>query len=217
MSNQIIHRGLVLAAFALVSTGLISITFTSTQDQIEQQKVQKRLAILNEIVPTGSYNNDIQHDCAEFTSNELLGSDEPHKIYRGRMDSQPSAVAIETSAPNGYGGKIDLIVGISAQNIITGVRALQHKETPGLGDKIELRISEWIRVFTGKTVEQTEQSNWKVKKDGGQFDQFTGATITPRAVVSAVKNTAEFYKQHQANIYAAENICNQPISSNEDE
>ncbi|MFA3789800.1 electron transport complex subunit RsxG [Aliiglaciecola sp. SL4] len=207
MKQSIVSNGLKLTAFAIVTTAIIAITFAMTEDQISEQKIQKRLSILNAIIPQSLYDNDIQHDCTQVVDTEYLGSKDPHTVYLARINNQPSAVAIETTAPDGYSGKIELIVGINMQSEVTGVRVLDHKETPGLGDKIDMRITDWITSFTGKSVTENNQKDWQVKKDGGQFDQFTGATITPRAVVKSVKNTVLYFQQHQQTLFNAANSC----------
>ncbi|MDO6695271.1 electron transport complex subunit RsxG [Aliiglaciecola sp. 3_MG-2023] len=214
MKQSIVSNGLKLTAFALVTTAIIAVTYAVTEDQITEQQIQKRLAILNAIIPNSLYDNDIHHDCTKVINTELLGSKDPHTVYLARMNNAPSAVAIETTVPDGYSGKIELIVGINMQSEVTGVRVLDHKETPGLGDKIDIRITDWITSFTGKSVTTENHKDWQVKKDGGQFDQFTGATITPRAVVKAVKNAVLYFQQHQPALFNAANACeaenNQP-------
>ena len=117
------------------------------------------------------------------------------------------AIRGQPLAPDGYNGKIQLVVGLAGEGTVSGVRVLEHKETPGLGDKIELRISDWILGFNSLTLNSENITNWAVKKDGGQFDQFTGATITPRAVVKAVKRSVEYYQANKAAIFAAPNEC----------
>jgi electron transport complex protein RnfG len=145
------------------------------------------------------------------TSVELLGSDEPKHVYRATKQGQAVAVAIESTAPDGYSGKIQLVVGITSSQddlaTVTGVRILEHKETPGLGDKIDLRISNWVLDFDNQMYSDAIAPNWAVKKDAGQFDQFTGATITPRAVVKAVKLSVKYYLTNQAAIFSAANAC----------
>lgn len=207
MKHSIIKNGLILAGFALVTTLLIAATHALTQDTIAQQVIEKRLSILQQIIAPQSYNNDIQHDCSMFTSKELLGSDMPQHIYRARQNGNPVAAAIEATAPDGYSGKIEIIVGVLLEGTVSGVRVLQHKETPGLGDKIELRISDWITDFTGLELTEANRSSWQVSKDGGQFDQFTGATITPRAVVAAVRRTLDFYRKNQELIFSQTTPC----------
>ncbi|WP_293750469.1 electron transport complex subunit RsxG [uncultured Paraglaciecola sp.] len=215
MTKSIQHtmskNGLILAVFAIVTTGLIALTYFGTKDQIALQQQQKLLSILNAVIDNSSYDNAIQFDCALVTSAELLGSDESQHVYRATKQGKGVAVAIETTTPDGYSGKIHLVVGVTSSETgsakVTGVRILEHKETPGLGDKIDLRISDWVLDFDNQTYSADIATNWAVKKDGGQFDQFTGATITPRAVVSAVKLSAEYYLANQAAIFNAANAC----------
>jgi len=211
MPHTMTKNGLILAIFAIITTGLIALTFFGTKDQIALQQQQKLLSILNAVIDENSYDNTIQLDCALVTSAEWLGSDQPQHIYRATKQGQAVAVAIKTTAPDGYSGKIQLVVGITRSQAdsatVTGVRVLEHKETPGLGDKIDLRISNWVLDFDNQTYNAEIATNWAVKKDGGQFDQFTGATITPRAVVNAVKLSAEYYLANQDAIFKAANSC----------
>lgn len=207
MKQSMVKNGLVLAAFAVLSTGLIALTYSGTEDEIEFQQQQQLMSVLNAIVPANTYDNDIQHDCALISAADYLGSPEPQRIFRASMKGEPVAVAIETIAPDGYSGKIHLVVGVDQQLRVSGVRVLEHKETPGLGDKIELRISDWILAFNGKQLNDSNTAMWRVRKDGGQFDQFTGATITPRAVVGAVKRALNYYQLHRSEIFSAANHC----------
>lgn len=213
MKKSILHNGMVLTGFALATTALIALTYTGTKDKIDQQLVQKRLSILNAIIPAQSYDNDIHHDCTYAVDKALLGTEQPHTVYLARNQNQPVAMAIETTAPNGYSGKIEIIVGVDLNGTVSGVRVLNHKETPGLGDKIELRVSDWISSFTGKMVTDKNINEWQVKKDGGQFDQFTGATITPRAVVSAVKNAVLYTKDNHTQLFKSDLSCEQTVSN----
>ena len=217
MQHTMAKNGLILAIFAIVTTGLIAMTFFGTKDQIALQQQQKLLSILNAVVDKDSFDNSIYLDCALMTSKALLGSDAPQHIYRATKQGKEVAVAIETTAPDGYSGKIHLVVGLTktSENVVTvsGVRVLEHKETPGLGDKIDLRISDWILGFNQQTYHTDNDSIWAVKKDGGKYDQFTGATITPRAVVKAVKRSAEYYMANQAAIFNADNACSSDNST----
>jgi electron transport complex protein RnfG len=211
MQYTMTKNGLILAVFAIITTGLIAVTFFGTKNQIALQQQQKLLSILNAVIDENSYDNIIQLDCALVTSAELLGSNQPQHIYRATKQGQAVAAAIETTAPDGYSGKIQLVVGITSSQAgsatVTGVRVLEHKETPGLGDKVDLRISNWVLDFDNQSYSEEIATNWAVKKDGGQFDQFTGATITPRAVVSAVKLSIDYYLANQAAIFNAVNEC----------
>ena len=211
MQHTMTKNGLILAVFAIITTGLIAVTFFGTKNQIALQQQQKLLSILNAVIDENSYDNIIQLDCALVTSAELLGLNQPQHIYRATKQGRAVAAAIETTAPDGYSGKIQLVVGITSSQAgsatVTGVRVLEHKETPGLGDKVDLRISNWVLDFNDQSYSEEIATNWAVKKDGGQFDQFTGATITPRAVVSAVKLSIDYYLANQAAIFNAVNEC----------
>lgn len=211
MKQTIVRNGLILAAFAMVTSGLIGLTYYATQDEIAKQQQAKLQGILNAIIAPSSYTNTIANDCTIINNAALLGSQESHHIYRALNNTSPVGVAIETTAPDGYSGNIHIVVGIvsDAQNntVISGVRVLEHKETPGLGDKIDVRVTDWILSFNDKVIHAGNAAQFAVKKDGGQFDQFTGATISPRAVVKAVKRSAEYYEQNKAAIFAAANQC----------
>jgi electron transport complex protein RnfG len=212
MKQSVLKNGVILSVFAMVTSGLIGLTFFGTKDQIAHQQQQKLQVILNAIIEPSSYNNAIANNCALMSSLEYLGSSEPQHIYRALNNDQPVAVAIETTAPDGYSGKIQIVVGLNndadGNVFISGVRVLDHKETPGLGDKIDLRVNDWVLSFAGKIFNADSVVRFAVKKDGGQFDQFTGATISPRAVVNAVKRSAMYYQQHKDDIFAAPNACN---------
>ncbi len=207
MQNSIVRNGLVLTLFALLVTGLISLTFIGTQDTIAAQQQQKLRDTLHAIIDANSYDNVPELDCVNVKDAALLGNNDSKTIYRATKQGQPVAAAIMTTAPDGYSGNIQIVVGITGDGTVTGTRVLEHKETPGLGDKIDLRVSDWILNFAGKVLSDDTLAMWKVKKDGGQFDQFTGATITPRAVVGAVRRAVEYYQQHKADIFADQNAC----------
>lgn len=205
MFNPISKNGLLLAGFAVVATLLIVVTDQITRPAIKYQQAKQVLSVINQIMPPESYNNDLVSDCTlipnPFNSKDTL------RVYRARLNESPSGLIIESIAPNGYNGKITMLVGVDMDQTITGVRVIEHKETPGLGDKIDKRISDWIDSFKNTSLSRPDENLWKVKKDGGQFDQFTGATITPRAVVQAVANTLMFFDQHNDSLFNAANSC----------
>lgn len=211
MRKSVSKNGLILAIFAMLTSGLIALTYFATHEQIALQQQAKLQGILNAIIAPGSYDNAISNNCINVTSSEYLGSKEPQRIYRAFNNNLPVGVAIETTAPDGYSGKIQLVVGLTDDTqgnvIISGVRVLDHKETPGLGDKIDLRVNDWILSFTQVLFSPETSERFAVKKDGGQFDQFTGATISPRAVVKAVKRSALYYQQEKQAIFSAANAC----------
>ncbi|GAL21850.1 electron transport complex protein RnfG [Vibrio maritimus] len=191
MLNAIRKNGLTLAIFACASTGLVAVTQYLTKDQIVRQERAQLQATLNEVIPHELHDNELYAACT-LVSDPALGTNQAQPVYIATVNNEPTALAIETIAPDGYNGAIKLIIGLDTTGTILGTRVLAHQETPGLGDKIDLRITDWILGFAGKQVTEDNQGDWAVRKDGGQFDSFTGATITPRAVVKAVKNTVEY-------------------------
>jgi len=196
----------ILAAFAIICTAITGLVNELTKNTIEVQHQQQLLTTLHAIINPKRLDNDMYHDCV-VVSDPALGTNDPQKVYLATLKGQPVAAAITTIAPDGYSGNIELLVAINANGSISGVRALKHQETPGLGDKIEIRKSSWIRSFVGKVVHGKQDSQFAVAKDGGMFDQFTGATITPRAVVKAVKNTVLYFNKHQADIFNSTHFC----------
>lgn len=210
LGKSISQNSLILGAFAAVTAGLIATTFQVTEARISEAERRAAQQALFEIVPQNRHNNDMLGEVVNL-SDELslqLGYKTPVQVHIAKQDGRPVAMVIPTIATDGYSGDIKLIVGINRDGSIAGVRVLSHKETPGLGDKVDLNKSPWILGFNGKSLTNPSLANWKVKKDGGEFDQFTGATITPRAVVRAVKNALAFYREQQsllmANITTAE-------------
>ncbi|KJY81462.1 electron transporter RnfG [Vibrio galatheae] len=206
MLNAIRKNGVVLAIFACASTGVVALTNYLTKDQIQLQEQKQLLSVLNQVIPHEMHDNELYQDCT-LVSDPALGTQSPMPIYMASLNGEPSAMAVEAIAPDGYNGAIKIIVGMTHDGTITGTRVLNHRETPGLGDKIDLRITDWILGFTGKTVSEANLSDWNVRKDGGQFDQFTGATITPRAVVKAVKKAVEYTNTHRDQILAQPRNC----------
>ena len=196
----------ILALFAIVCTAIVGIVNETTKDRIEAQKQQHLLKTLHSIIAPERLNNDMYQDCLTITDAEL-GTLAPQTVYLARYNEQPVAAAITTIAPDGYNGNIELIVALNIDNTISGVRILNHQETPGLGDKIEERKSKWIFTFNDKKIPQEKDEQWKVAKDGGMFDQFTGATITPRAVVKAVKKAARYFSKHQQELFSQAANC----------
>ncbi|MGR3168972.1 electron transport complex subunit RsxG [Vibrio vulnificus] len=205
MLNAIRKNGLTLAIFACATTGLVAMTQYLTKDQITLQEQKQLSSVLNQVIPQSAHDNLLFESCT-LVSDSALGSDKAMPAYIATRNGQATAIAIESVAPDGYNGAIKIITGIDTSGTVLGTRVLSHQETPGLGDKIDLRVTDWITSFTGKQLNDDNYNSWKVRKDGGEFDQFTGATITPRAVVKAVRNTVEFVNSHR------EQILNQPLN-----
>lgn len=188
MLDTIRKNGITLAVFAAVTTGMTAVINLVTKPTVEHQMALEQKTLLDQVVPPSLYNNKLQQECY-IVRNQALGNMDPHHLYVARKDGKPVAVALETTAPDGYSGNIQMLVGADFNGKVLGVRVTEQHETPGLGDKIELRISDWITGFSGVVLHGADDKHFAVKKDGGDFDQFTGATITPRAVVNATKRT----------------------------
>ncbi|NOH49806.1 electron transport complex subunit RsxG [Vibrio rotiferianus] len=204
MLTAIRKNGLTLAIFACATTGLVALTQYLTKDQIKLQEQKQLLSVLNQVIPEEMHDNNLVAACTMVSAPDL-GTVHSMPTYIATKDGQPTAMAIESIAPDGYNGEIKIITGIDNQGKILGTRILSHQETPGLGDKIDLRVTDWILSFTGKQVTESNWNSWRVRKDGGDFDQFTGATITPRAVVKAVRNTVNYVNKSR------DEILNQPL------
>lgn len=203
--RHMLVTALVLGVFALVGTTIVAVTENNTRDLIAENERQFLLRSLNELVAPDSYDNNIETDSVAVQSRQFLGSKHPLNVYRARKEGRPVAAIFTTIAPDGYSGDIRLLVAISHEDdTILGVRVVSHRETPGLGDVIEIEKSDWIRSFNGHSLVNPGEFGWAVEKDGGIFDQFTGATITPRAVVRAVHNALKYYARHKEEIFPGE-------------
>ncbi len=190
MIDAIRKNAVTLAMFAVITTGVTAVVNSVTKPTVDHQTALQQKNLLDQVVPTDLYDNHIQQECYLVTDFTALGNTQPHHLYLARKGDRPVAAALETTAPDGYSGAIQMLVGADFNGKVLGVRVVEHHETPGLGDKIELRISDWINSLSGKVIHGADDKQFAVKKDGGEFDQFTGATITPRAVVNATKRTA---------------------------
>lgn len=196
MLTMMKKHGVILAVFSALATGLTGSVYLLTKDAISHQQALQQQKLFDQVIPPELYDNDIQSECYIVT-NSASANSQSQRLYLGRKQGVATVVAIESVAPDGYSGPIKLLIGADLKGNIYGVRVTEHHETPGLGDKIDIRISDWINRFSGKTVDGENDSRWAVKKDGGQFDQFTGATITPRAVIKAVKQTMVYLKRQK--------------------
>ena len=197
------YTALNLLFFALAGTALLAWTYDLTHETIARSEENEKLKLIAQIAPPATYDNDIMKDTAQLAADKLLGGNGTTLVYRGRLNNQPSIAVLQAIAPDGYGGRINLIVAVHHDGRISGVRVVSHKETPGLGDYIEIAKNSWITGFNGASLENRKGSEWKVKKDGGTFDYRAGATITPRAIVKAVHKALQYYAQHRDELFAA--------------
>ncbi len=190
----------ILAGFALLASILLGVTNCSTQDTIQQRLDEDLKKSLQEVVPITLYDNDLLQDTLTIPSADYnIGANET-TVYLAKKSGKVTAVCFKFIAPDGYSGAINMIIGIDRDGNILGVRVLSHKETPGLGDKIEVAKSSWILNFVGRSLDNLTSAQWAVKKDGGVFDQFAGATITPRKSVQATYRSLQLFKAHQAQL-----------------
>lgn len=205
-ADRTVARSLRTAAVLVVVTvmgfGLVALVHEATRDAVAAAAHERELAKFAEVLRGHAFDNDPLADAIEVSDPELLGTRAPVRACRARLGGQPVAVVLEPVAPNGYAGAIRLLVAIAPDGTLLGVRVLQHRETPGLGDAIEPRKSDWIERFAGRSLRDPAPRRWRVRKDGGDFDQFTGATITPRAVVGAVANTLVYFERHRDELFA---------------
>ena len=196
-------NSLLLGLFAVLTTAIIAGTYLGTRERIVEAQREAEQKALREIVPDERHDNELLDDTLPVgPETELLRLQGQKQIYIARNQGDVTAVILPVTAPDGYSGSIELIVGVNRDGTVAGVRALQHRETPGLGDKVDLKKSDWVLGFNGHSLTAPVADEWAVKKDGGIFDSFTGATITPRAVTAAVKRGLEYFDANREALLA---------------
>lgn len=206
MSETIIKHAsktaITLIAFAVVFTALLAFVFQATKLPIEKSEAAARLSLFRQIVPHTMHDNDLLKDIVTIAPSDLLGNKQSSIANRARINNQPAAVIIEAIAHDGYSGDIKLLIAVKADGSLAGVRVLAHKETPGLGDYIDIAKDNWIKLFDDESLLKTPDNQWKVKKDGGAFDYMAGATITPRAIVKAVHKALQYFEANKQALFA---------------
>ena len=204
-----VRTAVILFLFVVIFTAMLSGAYLWTLPSIEAAAAEEKMKLVDEVLPRDRYDNKLLGDFATIEEAEGLGLDEPARIYRARKGGQLEALILEAVAPDGYAGKIRLLLALAADGQIIGVRAISHKETPGLGDYIEPKKDRdkehpWIAQFNGLSPSAAEEKDWKVKKDGGRFDSVAGATVTPRAVIKAVRKATLFVDANREKILASQ-------------
>ena len=197
-----LKTAITMLAFASIGTSLLAYVFDITRAPIEASEKEARLALFKEILPVNVYDNDLLKTTVEIDPNDLLGNRVSTIANIAKFNNKTAGVVLEAIAHDGYSGDIQLLLAIRADGSISGVRVLAHKETPGLGDYIDIAHGKWIKLFDDESVHKTPIENWQVKKDGGKFDYMVGATITPRAVVKAVLKALQFYEINKQTLFA---------------
>jgi len=200
------RTGGVMVAFTVVFTAVMAFTYDATREQIQASATEEKMKLISEVLPGATYDNALLDDYVKLGPTRELGLNEGGRVYRARKAGQPAALLLEATAPDGYSGRIDLIVAINADGSVSGVRAVSHRETPGLGDYIDPRKdrdkkSPWIAQFSD--LKAADVPSCKLKKDGGQIAYHTGATISARAVTNAVARAARFAADNQNRLFAA--------------
>jgi electron transport complex protein RnfG len=195
--KQILVTGALLMLFGVIGSLMVGVIHIATAKQVAENERQALLTKLNQILPAERYDNDLIGNSISLDADERLGTTESSTAWIATKNGELSAVIFQIVAPDGYSGAIRMLVGVNADGTLSGVRVISHRETPGLGDLIDIARSKWILGFDGKSLQNPDENNWKVKRDGGVFDQFTGATITPRAVVKAVHLCLIYFDRHR--------------------
>lgn len=192
--EKIAYQPILLGVFALLASGALAWASSATGDAIAAAEAKDLRDSLSEVLPAGLADNDFLKDTVDLKNGEKTVT-----IYRARKEGVVKAALFKV-AERGYAGDIQVLMAVGSDGKTLGVRVLKHSETPGLGDKIEVKKDPWVKSFDGKSLGDPAPEKWAVRKDGGIFDQFAGATITPRAVVKAVKGGMDFFTDHKAEI-----------------
>lgn len=200
-AKRVARQATTLGLFAIVVTAVLVTIANQTRERIERNEQAWLGQHLDALVPPQTYDNDLLSDSISVTAPELLGTSQPVKVYRARRGGAPLAAVIRSIAPQGYRGPIELLVAIGYDGRLIGVQVIRHNETPGLGDAFQTRDIDWLKQFPGRSLSNPAPQRWTVRRDGGDFDAFTGATITPRAIVKAVRDTLEYYARNRDRIF----------------
>jgi Na+-translocating ferredoxin:NAD+ oxidoreductase subunit G len=192
-----VRTGVILIVFTVAFTAPMALTYFATRDTIAASAQEEKMKLVNDVLPPQEYDNALLEDYVEVPATPALGTKEPTRLFRARKGGQPAGLVMEAVAPDGYSGKIKLLLAVRPAGEVVGVRVTEHKETPGLGDYVDIRKDKnkarpWITQFNGQRYDKSAPQQWRVKKDGGRFDQVTGATISARAVTGAVGRALAF-------------------------
>ena len=195
--SSIFSNAGLLGLFAAATAIVLSVTYIATKERITEVQRRVEAQALQDIVASISFDNELAATTFELSEaqRQQLNLKEPAKMHMATLNGEAQALIVPAIAPDGYSGPIRLLIGISKQGQITGLRVTDHSETPGLGDKVSLKKSDWVLSFNGRGFDNLPKQQWRVRKDGGSFDAFTGATITPRAIVKQARKTLELIEQ----------------------
>jgi electron transport complex protein RnfG len=207
-AGMAVRTAVILFVFVIIFTALLAGAYLWTKPALEASAAQEKMKLIDEVLPRSAYDTELLKDTLTLPAEPLLGTDAPSLAYVARKAGAPVALVLEAVAPDGYAGRIRLVLAVNIDGSIAGVRVTQHKETPGLGDYIEPKKDKnkarpWITQFDGLSYAAVTDKEWKVKKDGGRFDFMAGATVTPRAIVKAVRKATRYVAENQAQLYAS--------------
>ncbi len=204
--SSALRSGIAVAAIAALGTAALALTNNVTREVIVKREDEEKMVIVNQLLPQQTYDNRLLRDTIKIAENEVLGTRETTVAYRARLKGTPSAALFEAIAPNGYGGRIRFMIAVKADGEISGVRVLNHNETPGWGDYIEISKGKWIKNFDGKSLTDSSDQEWQVRKDGGRFDYVTRATVSARAMVGGVHSALKYYAAHKNELFGNEGM-----------
>ena len=199
--KKISTTAVAMIIFSLAASTALSISYFITKSPIDESDAKAKRIFLNQVIPADLYDNNLVKDIISIEPSPLLGNKKNIDVYRAKKNNRVIAVIIESVAPDGYSGEIKTLVGIDHEDKILGVRVIAHKETPGLGDYIEIDKSQWIKNFDLKSLDKVSEKQWTVKKDGGDFDYISGATITPRAVIKSTYQCLLYVKENKKRLF----------------
>ncbi len=207
-TKMAVRTAVILFLFVAVFTALLSAAYLWTLPTIVAAAAEEKMKLIDDVLPRTSYDNALLSDSIQLAPSPALGLAEASTAYRARRGGQVNAVVLEAAAPDGYAGTIRLLIAVAADGTLIGVRVTQHKETPGLGDYIEPKKDKnkqrpWITQFAGRRASADDEREWKVRKDGGRFDSVAGATVTPRAIVKAVRKAALYVAANHETLFAS--------------
>jgi electron transport complex protein RnfG len=203
-----VRTAAILFAFVIIFTGLLSGAYLWTKPALEASAAEAKMKLVDEVLPRSDYDNQLLQDTKALPPTVELGLTEETTVYLARKAGQPVAAIFESVAPDGYAGKVRLILAVRADGRVAGVRVTQHKETPGLGDYVEIKKDKnkarpWITQFNDMALDKVADKDWKVKKDGGALDYYAGATVTPRAVSKAVFKAVKWFAANRDSLFAS--------------
>jgi electron transport complex protein RnfG len=201
--SAILRSGATLAAIATICTTLVAASYHLTVDRIAANDKALLEQSLQPALANTFYDSSVSESRLVLEPPHGLPGSEAAIIYRDYSGDEPVAALFVVTARDGFAGPIRILLGVDINGVVTGVRILHHRETPGFGDKIDERKSDWVHQFETRSLQDPLVGRWRIRGDGGDFDQLTGASVTPRAVIKAMRETLQYFDAHREEIFAA--------------